>query len=183
MKPALILLAACLAAATATVAPPAAAELPASSANSQAIGRMLAQAGDEAAAAHVAAMADITTQLLDGHAVVCARLLVPERYGQLAWDDLPAPQRARLQASLATLDAAAKRDPQPTPGEAEAGPILDRVYDAMAARYGEEAVEPLGNPTAASEADLCRAWSRLFTETARLPANEGGRMARWLLSP
>ena len=79
--------------------------------------------------------------------------------------------------------AAAKRDPQPTPGEEEAGPILDRVYDAIVERHGNESIEVLADPRAASNADLCLAWSRLFTEAARMPASEGGRMARWLLSP
>ena len=54
----------------------------------------------------------------------------------------------------------------------------------MIERYGADAMAPITSRSEdTSKEDVCRAWSRLFAETARLPASEGGRMARWLLSP
>jgi hypothetical protein len=166
----------------AAVAPPAptvAAELQATI--GQGIALAVSLSSNPQAHEYAGLLATVTGEMLATNPDACARLLNPAQFGTIGWDEFPPAHRERFVALQQAMIAAARNAPTPAPGEDEAGPLMDAVYDKLVAAHGKQILAQLQETS--DRAAVCRSWHQLHAALAAESVDDGGRVMRWLNAP
>lgn len=91
-------------------------------------------------------------------------------------------QQSDLRALAQVIESSAK-DPQDVPEESEVMPFLQPVFEQLAASHGQD-IALIQNPTApgADKRKICSIVSDMYSRVLQLPAEDGGRVLRYMVS-
>jgi hypothetical protein len=150
----------------------------------QNFGRLLARATNDEAIKFAVLYSETANHLVKVDPGKCLRMVMPNVFGPLRPEEWPQEFIDKQMAIQRRIVRTALTSPNTVPGEAEAGPILDRVLQTLRSKHGVEATNILTRSDKNIPSSLgCQMWSRLYLETSKLPVDQGGVLVRWLNAP
>jgi hypothetical protein len=141
----------------------------------------VSKASDAQAHAYAAMLAQVTGQMLASDAGACGRLLLPQSFGPIGWEEFPPTLQRPFMQLQQEIIASARSQPTVPPTEDEAGALFDAIHDRLAAEHGADALAGVQGELGAAQ--TCRAWHLYYTGIAASPPAQGGRVMRWLNAP